>query len=101
MAVNVEINGEMKSFQNAQLAIEAMQAANHELAAERDAARAAKIKSISLKVSEKGGLSLYGVGRFPVTLYRDQWTRVLDAADSIRAILNAGELDGKRLSEKP
>ncbi len=44
-------------------------------------------RSVYLKVSEKGGLSLYGLGRFPVTLYKEQWSRLLDMADEIRAFL--------------
>jgi hypothetical protein len=39
---------------------------------------------ISLRVSEKGGLSVYGLGRFPVTLYREQWEKLLGIADEIR-----------------
>jgi len=52
---------------------------------------------LRLKVSEKGGLSVYGLGRFPVTLYKEQWGRLLDYADDIRAFLKAhdGELKGK------
>jgi hypothetical protein len=42
---------------------------------------------ISLKVSEKGALSLYGMGRFPVTLYKEQWLRVLEQADQIKAFI--------------
>ena len=38
---------------------------------------------LRMKVSEKGGLSIYGLGRFPVTLYKEQWTRLLDYADEI------------------
>ena len=45
----------------------------------------------SLKVSEKGGLSVYGLGRFPVTLYKEQWTRLLDMADDIRAFIKENE----------
>ena len=45
-----------------------------------------KIK-LTLKVSEKGGASLYGIGRFPLTLYKEQWVRVLDHADAIRTFL--------------
>ena len=43
--------------------------------------------SIDFKVSEKGGVSVYGLGRFPVTLYYEQWTRLLDQADDLRAFL--------------
>jgi hypothetical protein len=48
---------------------------------------------ISLKVSEKGGLSLYGLGRFPVTLYKEQWTRLLGHVDEIRAFLAAHDAE--------
>jgi hypothetical protein len=44
---------------------------------------------LRLKVSEKGGLSIYGLGRFPVTLYKEQWNRLLDHADEIREFLKA------------
>ena len=46
---------------------------------------------LRLKVSEKGGLSIYGLGRFPVTLYKEQWTRLLDYADEIREFLKAND----------
>lgn len=48
-------------------------------------------KTTSLKISEKGGVSLYGLGRFPVTLYKEQWTKVLDMADEIRAFIKENE----------
>ena len=46
-----------------------------------------KTGQLRLKVSEKGGLSLYGLGRFPVTLYKEQWQRLLDYAEEIRSFL--------------
>jgi len=48
----------------------------------------------SIKVSEKGGVSVYGLGRFPVTLYKEQWVKLLDMADDIRAFIrdHDGEL---------
>ena len=46
-----------------------------------------KKNKLTLKVSEKGGASLYGIGRFPLTLYKEQWARVLDHADAIREFL--------------
>jgi hypothetical protein len=46
---------------------------------------------MSLKVSEKGGLSLYGLGRFPVTLYREQWEKLLAVADEIRAFIREND----------
>jgi len=43
--------------------------------------------SLEFKVSEKGGVSVYGLGRFPVTLYYEQWTRLLEASDKLREFL--------------
>lgn len=82
---------------------ETMRAEMVRLQAENDdlKAKASKRNRLHLKVSEKGGISLYGNGRFPVTLYREQWERVLDAADEIRAFMaeHASELTSK--SDKP
>jgi hypothetical protein len=44
-----------------------------------------------MKVSEKGALSVYGMGRFPVTLYKEQWLKLLDMSDEIRAFIAANE----------
>jgi hypothetical protein len=46
---------------------------------------------IRMKVSEKGAVSIYGMGRFPVTLYKEQWLRLLDMADDIRSFIAANE----------
>jgi hypothetical protein len=46
---------------------------------------------IRLKVSEKGAVSVYGMGRFPVTLYKEQWLKLLDMSDDIRAFIAANE----------
>ncbi|MDQ6663527.1 MAG: hypothetical protein M3Z23_03950 [Acidobacteriota bacterium] len=43
--------------------------------------------TISLKVSEKGALSVYGLGRFPVTLYKEQWNKLLEQSDAIRKFI--------------
>jgi hypothetical protein len=53
---------------------------------------------LRLKVSEKGGLSVYGLGRFPVTLYKEQWLKLLDYADEIRSFLkeNDAQLKAKQ-----
>ena len=48
-------------------------------------------RATSLKVSEKGGVSVYGLGRFPVTLYKEQWAKLLDMADEIRAFIKDNE----------
>lgn len=44
-------------------------------------------KALSLKVSQKGAVSLYGLGRFPVTLYGGQWERLLSEAEEIKSFL--------------
>ena len=46
---------------------------------------------ITMKVSEKGGLSVYGMGRFPITLYKEQWLKLLDMSDGIRVFIAANE----------
>ena len=53
-----------------------------------------------LKVSEKGGVSVYGLGRFPVTLYKEQWLKLLDLADDIRAFIAANEAELKSKQQK-
>jgi hypothetical protein len=52
---------------------------------------------LRLKVSEKGALSVYGMGRFPVTLYKEQWLKLLNISDDIRAFIaaNEGQLKSK------
>jgi len=57
------------------------------LKAENAGLKKASARGISLKVSQKGALSLYGMGRFPVTLYKEQWIKILDMADVIRAFI--------------
>jgi hypothetical protein len=46
---------------------------------------------VRLKVSEKGAVSVYGMGRFPVTLYKEQWLKLLDMSDDIRVFIAANE----------
>jgi hypothetical protein len=46
-------------------------------------------RGISFKVSPKGAMSVYGLGRFPVTLYKEQWLRLLEQTDGIRDFLQA------------
>jgi hypothetical protein len=46
---------------------------------------------MSMKVSEKGAVSVYGLGRFPVTLYKEQWLKLLDKTDEIRAFIKENE----------
>lgn len=70
---------------------EEMKAEIDRLRAENDALKKTGAKGLSLKVSEKGGLSVYGLGRFPVTLYKEQWTKLLGMADEIKAFLAAND----------
>ena len=48
-------------------------------------------RAFSLKVSQKGALSVYGLGRFPVTLYKEQWIKLLAEADNIRQFIRENE----------
>jgi hypothetical protein len=52
---------------------------------------------LRLKVSEKGALSVYGLGRFPVTLYKEQWSRLLEYSDELKSFLKENDhlLKGK------
>ena len=61
------------------------------LRAENERLKKGTSKGISLKVSEKGGVSVYGLGRFPVTLYKEQWKKLLDMSDEIRNFIDANE----------
>jgi hypothetical protein len=65
------------------------------LRAENEALRARTRRGTHLRVSEKGGVSVYGLGRFPVTLYKEQWVRLLDMADEIRAFIREHEAELK------
>ena len=67
-----------------------MQAELERLRAE-NAQLKSKDKGLTLKVSEKGGLSLYGMGRFPVTLYKEQWLRILASAPDIEAFIREND----------
>jgi len=53
---------------------------------------------LRLKISEKGGLSVYGLGRFPVTLYKEQWKRLLEHVEEIKSFLEQHE---QQLKTKP
>jgi hypothetical protein len=52
-------------------------------------------KGVSMKVSEKGGLSVYGLGRFPVTLYKEQWLKLIDLVEEIRGFIESHESELK------
>jgi len=61
------------------------------LRAENAALKGRAARGITLKVSEKGGVSVYGLGRFPVTLYQEQWLKLLGMAEDIRAFIREHE----------
>jgi hypothetical protein len=65
-----------------QAEIERLRAENERLKRTRDA-------RLAMKVSEKGALSVYGMGRFPVTLYKEQWLRLLAMAEDIKTFIEA------------
>jgi len=67
------------------------------LRAENERLKKGASKGTSLRVSEKGGVSVYGLGRFPVTLYKEQWKKLLDMADEIRRFIedNDSQLKSK------
>jgi hypothetical protein len=68
-----------------------MKAELERLRAENAALKARGSKGTSMKVSEKGAVSVYGLGRFPVTLYQEQWLKLLEMADDIRQFIKEHE----------
>jgi hypothetical protein len=79
------------------MADENVQAELARLRAENEALRGRERRGASIKVSDKGGVSVYGLGRFPVTLYKEQWLKLLAMTDEIRRFIdeNAGRLKTK------
>jgi hypothetical protein len=70
---------------------EDLKAELEQLRKENAALRRGSASGIRLKVSEKGAVSVYGMGRFPVTLYKEQWLKLLDMSNDIRAFIAANE----------
>ncbi len=68
-----------------------LQAELERLRAENERLKNAGRGKLAMKVSEKGALSVYGMGRFPVTLYKEQWLRLLAMADEIKAFIEAND----------
>jgi hypothetical protein len=58
---------------------------------ENEALKKGASEGIRMKVSEKGAVSVYGMGRFPVTLYKEQWLKLLSMSDEIRAFISKNE----------
>ena len=57
------------------------------LKAENEALKKRRSNSVSMKVSEKGAVSVYGLGRFPVTLYQEQWNKLFSMPDEIKQFI--------------
>ena len=79
------------------MADEDIQAELARLRAENEALKQRRNSAVSMKVSEKGAVSVYGLGRFPVTLYQEQWTKLLAMAGEIKAFIeeNRSKLKAK------
>ena len=77
------------------MADDTVQAELERLRAENEVLKNRNTKGTTLKVSEKGGVSVYGLGRFPVTLYKEQWQKLLDMADDIRTFITEHEAELK------
>src|SRR3989442_1301536 len=65
------------------------------LRAENQSLKSQRVSRATLKVSDKGGVSVYGLGRFPVTLYKEQWGKLLDMADDIRVFIKEHDAELK------
>ena len=83
---------------NRSMSDEDLKAEVERLKAENEQLKSQKGRSAGLKVSEKGGVSVYGLGRFPVTLYKEQWAKLLGMADEIRAFIKENDA---QLKTKP
>ncbi len=77
---------------NLKAEIERLKAENERLKSDRG-------RTVSLKVSGKGGVSVYGLGRFPVTLYKEQWTTLLSMTDEIAAFIKEHDAELKAKPE--
>ncbi len=81
------------------MADEDLKAELERLKAENERLKGQRGRSVSLKVSEKGGVSVYGLGRFPVTLYKEQWAKLLATTDEIRAFIKEHDAELKAKPE--
>jgi hypothetical protein len=68
-----------------------LQAELERLRAENERLKKSGRSKLAMKVSEKGALSVYGMGRFPVTLYKEQWLKLLTMADEIKSFIEAND----------
>jgi hypothetical protein len=82
------------------MADEELKAELERLRAENERLKGDRVRGVTLKVSEKGGVSVYGLGRFPVTLYKEQWLKLLEMADEIRTFIREHEASLKAKDAK-
>ncbi len=68
-----------------------MKAELEKLRAENEALKNKKNGTLSMKVSEKGALSVYGMGRFPVTLYKEQWLKLMGISEELKQFISDNE----------
>ena len=78
------------SQEDLQAELERLKAENENLKKKKTAT-----KDITFKVSQKGAVSVYGMGRFPVTLYKEQWLRLLDKKEELLAFIEENDADLK------
>lgn len=78
------------------MADEDLKAELERLRAENEALKKPVRGQISIRVSEKGAVSVYGLGRFPVTLYKEQWEKLLAAADQIKIFIQDNDSQLKK-----
>jgi len=78
------------------MADEDLKAELERLRRENEALKQGASRPISLKVSEKGGVSVYGLGRFPITLYQEQWLKLLEMSEEIRVFIEANKATLKK-----
>jgi hypothetical protein len=79
---------------------EELQKEVEKLRAENEALKRSSSKGLSLRVSAKGALSVYGLGRFPVTLYKEQWLRLLDMTEDIHEFIKQNEAQLKTKAQQ-
>jgi len=75
---------------------EDLQAELERLRAENETLKTRATRELRLQVSQKGGVSLYGIRRFPITFYADEWDRILGMANEVRAFIRENESSLKR-----
>jgi hypothetical protein len=88
---DVHSNGRTARARGTDMSDEDLKAELERLKSENAALKKGQAAATRIKVSDKGGVSVYGLGRFPVTLYQEQWLKLLNMADEIRSFIAANE----------